>query len=61
MTKSIGPQLGWINGWAIFLADMIVMRLASAIAGHYTFLLFSWHWAENSNVALIIGSILDRR
>ncbi len=58
VTKSFGPQLGWINGWAIFLADIIVMASLSAIASHYTFLLFSWHWAENSNLALIIGSVI---
>src|SRR5438270_8229242 len=25
VTRAFGPQLGWINGWAIFLADIIVM------------------------------------
>ncbi len=58
VTKSFGPQLGWINGWAIFLADIIVMASLSAIASHYTFLLFGWHAAENSNLALIIGSVV---
>src|SRR5437763_9955491 len=24
VTRAFGPQLGWINGWAIFLADIIV-------------------------------------
>ncbi len=58
VTRAFGPQIGWINGWAIFLADIIVMASLAAIASHYTFLLFSWHWAENSNVALIIGSVI---
>src|SRR5437763_14990449 len=48
VTRAFGPQLGWINGWAIFLADIIVMASLSAIASHYTFLLFRWHWAEDS-------------
>jgi amino acid transporter len=58
VTRTFGPQLGWINGWAIFLADIIVMASLAAIASHYTFLLLHWHWAENSNVALIIGSVI---
>jgi amino acid transporter len=58
VTRAFGPQLGWINGWAIFLADIIVMASLSAIASQYTYLLFSWHWAEHSNVMLIVGSII---
>ena len=40
---SVRPQLGWVNGWAIFLADIIVMASLAAIAGNYTFLLFGSH------------------
>src|SRR6202043_2661837 len=40
VTRAFGPQLGWINGWAIFLADIIVMASLSAIASSYTFQLF---------------------
>jgi amino acid transporter len=58
VTRAFGPQLGWINGWAIFLADIIVMASLAAIASSYTFQLFSWHWAENSNAALIVGSVI---
>jgi amino acid transporter len=58
VTRSFGPQLGWINGWAIFLADVIVMASLAEIASSYTFLLFNWHWAEHHNVALIIGCVL---
>jgi amino acid transporter len=58
VTRAFGPQLGWINGWAIFLADIIVMASLSAIASHYTYLLVGWHAAANSNLALIIGSVI---
>ena len=40
VTRTFGPQLGWVNGWAIFLADIIVMASLAAIASNYTFLLF---------------------
>jgi amino acid transporter len=58
VTRAFGPQLGWINGWAIFLADIIVMASLSAIASKYTYLLVGWHSAANSNFALIIGSVV---
>jgi amino acid transporter len=58
VTRAFGPQLGWINGWAIFLADIIVMASLSVIASQYTYLLFSWHWAASSTVMLIVGSVI---
>jgi len=57
-TRAFGPQIGWVNGWAIFLADIIVMASLAAIAADYTFLLFSWHSAANSNFALIVGAVI---
>ncbi len=38
MTRAFGPQIGWVNGWAIFLADIIVMASLAAIASNYTYL-----------------------
>jgi amino acid transporter len=58
VTRAFGPQLGWINGWAIFLADIIVMASLSAIASNYTYLLVGWKAAAHSNLALIIGSVV---
>src|SRR3954453_21270570 len=31
VTRAFGPWLGWVNGWAIFLADVIVMASLAAI------------------------------
>ena len=39
VTKAMGPQIGWIGGWAIIVADVIVMANLAQIAGLYTFLL----------------------
>src|SRR5579862_8453882 len=58
VTRSWGPQLGWINGWAIFLADVIVMASLAEIAALYTYKLFSLNGLANSNLALIIGSVV---
>ncbi len=54
-TRAFGPQIGWINGWAIFLADIIVMASLAVIASQYTFDLWNGHphtWA------IIIGAII---
>ena len=40
VTRSMGPHLGWLTGWAIVAADVVVMATLSYIAGTYTFLLF---------------------
>ena len=56
-TRAFGPQIGWVNGWAIFLADIIVMASLAAIASNYTFLLFSSGGAP-SNFWLIVGAVV---
>lgn len=52
VTKAMGPQLGWIAGWVIVVADVIVMANLAQIAGLYTFLLVGWESAAASTVAV---------
>lgn len=52
VTKAMGPQLGWITGWTIVVADVIVMANLAQIAGLYTFLLVGWDSAAASTVAV---------
>lgn len=40
-TRAFGPRTGWMGGWAIVAADVIVMANLAAIAGSYFFLLFN--------------------
>jgi amino acid transporter len=40
VTRAMGPQLGWLGGWGIFIADLLVMPSLATIASSYTFLLF---------------------
>jgi len=39
--RAFGPRTGWMGGWAIVAADVIVMANLAAIAGSYFFLLFN--------------------
>src|ERR1700752_1053751 len=51
-TRALGPSIGWLGGWAIVLADIVVMANLAQIAGTYTFLLFRWQSAANSIAAV---------
>jgi amino acid transporter len=57
-TRALGPVTGWINGWAIFWADLIVMASLSDIAAVYTFKLFGFTELGESKAAILIAAIL---
>jgi amino acid transporter len=40
VTKALGPWLGWQAGWAIVVADVLVMPSLADVAGNYSFQLF---------------------
>jgi amino acid transporter len=56
-TRAFGPGMGWLNGWAIFLADVIVMASLADIAAIYTFKLFGFTELGESKAAIIIAAI----
>jgi amino acid transporter len=39
-TKAFGPKMGWMGGWGIIAADVLVMASLAQVAGQYVFLLF---------------------
>lgn len=39
-TKAFGPMTGWMGGWGIIAADILVMASLAQVAGQYVFLLF---------------------
>jgi amino acid transporter len=55
VTRAFGPQIGWVNGWAIFLADVIVMASLAVIASQYTFSLWN---GTPSTFGLIVGAVI---
>ncbi len=57
-TRAVGPMTGWMNGWAIFLADLLVMASLSDIAAIYTFKLFGFSELGHSKAAIIIAAIV---
>jgi amino acid transporter len=57
VTKAMGPQLGWMAGWAIVVADVLVMANLAQIAGLYSFELFGWTAAAESTVAVTLVGV----
>jgi amino acid transporter len=58
VTRTFGPATGWMNGWAIFLSDVIVMASLAAIAAIYTFKLFGFTELGESKAAIIVAAVL---
>jgi amino acid transporter len=57
-TKAFGPWVGWLGGWGIIVADIIVMANLADIAGRYTFLLFHWDSAAGNRYAVLAVGVL---
>ncbi len=53
MTKAMGPWLGWQGGWAIVVADVLVMPSLASVAGHYSFSLFGNSNPTNFEVTVV--------
>ena len=58
VTRAMGPQIGWLTGWAIVVADVIVMANLAQIAGLYTFLLFGLKGLADSVLAVTIVGVI---
>lgn len=57
-SKAFGPVTGWLGGWAIIVADIVVMTNLAAIAGSYSFLLVGADGAAgNKYWVMLVGSI----
>jgi amino acid transporter len=56
--KAIGPKSGWTAGWAIIVADVLVMPSLAYVAGQYTFQLFNWDSAGNSDWAILAAGVI---
>ena len=48
VVRAIGPRTGWVTGWVMVAADIIVMASLAQITGTYFFLLFGAHGLANS-------------
>jgi amino acid transporter len=56
VTRGLGPSSGWLGGWGIIAADVIVMATLAQIAAIYTFLLFGWD--SYTTFAVIVAGVV---
>ena len=56
VTRGMGPHLGWLTGWVIVVADVVVMATLAYIAGVYTFLLFGLDAASTNLLDVSIAA-----
>jgi amino acid transporter len=60
VTRAMGPHLGWMTGWFIIVADVVVMASLAEVAAQYTFSLFGVDWAANPILPVdIAGQTID--
>jgi amino acid transporter len=57
-TKAFGPKTGWMGGWAIVAADVIVMANLAQIAGQYMFQLVSAYGLAGSKWWTLLAGVL---
>ena len=58
--RAFGPKTGWLGGWGIVAADLLVMASLAQIAGQYVFLLFNANGIghnSSSGCVLLVGVI----
>jgi amino acid transporter len=57
-TRGLGPYAGWLGGWGIVAADVIVMATLAQIAAIYSFLLVGWDSAADSTFAIVVAGVI---
>ncbi|MEY9871319.1 amino acid transporter [Streptacidiphilus sp. MAP12-33] len=56
--RAFGPRTGWMGGWGIIVADIIVMANLAQIAGGYTFQLFGFDGLANSTLWTTVAGVV---
>ena len=56
--RAFGPKVGWMGGWGILVADIIVMANLAQIAGSYTFALFGLDSLADSTFWSTVAGVL---
>jgi amino acid transporter len=56
VTRSMGPHSGWLAGWGIIIADLLIMPNLAGVSGSYLFQLFGFDGlAANSTAVTVVG------
>jgi amino acid transporter len=58
MSRAMGAGWGWVGGWAVLFADIVVNANQAQIAGSYGFQLFGLNAASNSTLDVTIIGVI---
>jgi amino acid transporter len=58
MSRAMGAGWGWVGGWAVLFADIVVNANQAQIAGVYGFQLFGRNGMANSTIAVTILGVV---
>src|ERR1700684_1193832 len=58
MSRAMGAGWGWVGGWAVLMADIVVNANQAQIAGTYGFKLFGLDAASNSTLDVTILGVV---
>ncbi|MCQ4082343.1 APC family permease [Streptomyces sp. RB6PN25] len=56
--RAFGPRTGWMGGWGIIIADVIVMANLAQIAGQYGFQLVGLHGLANNTLWTTVAGVV---
>jgi amino acid transporter len=57
VTRAMGPNAGWLGGWGVIVADLVVMPSLAWVAAYYTYSLFGLDsLAGNTWALLLLGT-----
>ncbi|MER6327787.1 amino acid permease [Streptomyces sp. NPDC001034] len=57
-TRAFGPRTGWMGGWGLIVADIIVMANLATIAGVYGFRLLGLNGLSESRVWVTVAGVV---
>jgi amino acid transporter len=58
MSRAMGAGWGWVGGWAVLFADIVVNANQAQIAGSYGFQLFGLNGAAGSTIDVLILGVI---
>ncbi len=57
VTSAMGPHLGWMTGWVMIVAQIVVIASLAEVAAQYTFSLFGINAIDNPVYPIAVGNV----
>ena len=57
VTRSLGPWLGWLGGWAVITTGILVVGSLADVGARYTYELFGWDDLAASKTAVMLLAV----